>query len=313
MLALGVVVLELLPLAQASAADPQSSPPPDDLVAGAARGVVGLLLVPDAQASASKPQSSPPDAAAVLLRDVVVAGGAAGVSLGIPQSSTGAGWLAAGAPDLDPPREGVLSPLGAAFAPDAQGLLELVELPLSSPLLALGVVLPLELAQASALAPQSSPPPDLGAELDFGVDGLEEDPQPEFQSSVGVALAGALLLALGVVLPRGAELPPEAQASALAPQSSFEAPLLAAGLAVVFAAVRLEVTDPQALVAAFQSSGSLLTGAAERDVEVLEPLEVLPTPQSSTGASHDSVGAPLDEPESRRNLKMLKLKTISRF
>jgi hypothetical protein len=52
LLALGVVVLELLPLAQVSAADDQSSPPPPDEVAvGAALGVVGLLLVPDAQAS----------------------------------------------------------------------------------------------------------------------------------------------------------------------------------------------------------------------------------------------------------------------
>jgi hypothetical protein len=255
--------------------------------------------VPDAQASASKPQSSFPDAD-VLLRDVAVAGGADGGSLGIPQSSKEADWLTAGAPDRDPPREGVLPPLETAFAPDAQGLLELVELPQSSPLLALGVVLPFELAQASALAPQSSPPPDLGAEVDFGVDGLEEDPQPEFQSSGAVVLllAGALLLALGVVLPRGAELlPEEAQASALAPQSS----LLAAGLGVVFAAVRLEVTEPQALVAAFQSSGSLLEGAAEREVEVLEPLEVLPTPQSSTGLSHDSVVGPLDEPETTSN------------
>ena len=151
-------------------------------------------------------------------------------------------------------------------------------------MLALGVVVLelLPLAQASAADPQSSPPPDDLA-------------------------AGA---ARGVV---GLLLVPDAQASALAPQSSFVAPLPSADLAVVFAAVLLEVTDPQALVAAFQSSGSLLAGAAERDVEVLEALEVLPTPQSSTGASHDSVGAPLDEPESRRNLKMLKFKKISRF
>jgi hypothetical protein len=189
-------------------------------------------------------------------------------------------------------------------------------------LLALGVVLPLELAQASALAPQSSPPPDLGAEVDLGVDGLDVDPQPEFQSSAAAALplVGVLLgalqssvlvparLALGVVLPRGAELPPDAHASALAPQSSLEAPLLDAGLVlgVVFAAVRLDVTEPQALVAAFQSSGSLLAGAAERDVEVFEPLAVLPSPQSSTGASHDSVAAPLDEPDTTRNKKMVK-------
>ena len=87
MLALGVVVLELLPLAQLSAADDQSSPPPpDELAAGAALGVVGLLLVPDAQASASEPQSSLADDVAAPLRGVVVAGGASGVSLGIPQS-----------------------------------------------------------------------------------------------------------------------------------------------------------------------------------------------------------------------------------
>lgn len=282
MLALGVVdVFELLPVAHASAADDQSSVA-DVVGAGAARGVVGLL--PDFQASASDAQSS---FAGAVLRGVVVVAGAARASLDTPQSSTAAGWLV-DVVDLDPPRDGVLPPLGAALAPVAHGLLELPELPQSSALLELVVVFPLDVAQASALAPQSSLPPVLDVELVFGVDGLEEDPQ----SSV----VDAVLPALGVVLPRPEEVVPDAQASAEAPQSSPEATPVADDLelGVVFAAVRLDVTEPQAFVAAFQSSGSLLAGAADRDV--LEPLAVLPTPQSSATASHESE-APLDEPK----------------
>lgn len=186
----------------------------------------------------------------------------------------------------------------------AHGLLELPELPQSSPLLELVVVLPFEEAQASALAPQSSLPPLFEEELVLGVDGLEDDPDGLLDAPQSSVLAPALL-ALGVVLPREVELPPEdAQASAEAPQSS---PAAAAPLAdglelgVVFAAVRLEVTEPQAFVAAFQSSGSLPAGAADRDVEVLEPLAVLPSPQSSATASHESE-APLDEPKKQKSL-----------
>jgi hypothetical protein len=94
-------VWDMIP--QVSVADDQSSPPPpDELAVGAALGVVGLLLVPDAQASASEPQSSLADDVAAPLRGVVVAGGAAGVSLGIPQSSNGAFHDSVAAPLYEP-------------------------------------------------------------------------------------------------------------------------------------------------------------------------------------------------------------------
>lgn len=125
-------------------------------------------------------------------------------------------------------------PLGAALAPVAQGLLLLVpEDPQSSVLALAGVVLPLELAQASALAPQSSVVPDFEADV-LGVDGFELAPHESqsFNATVVVAagasigrpqsssawVLGADLLATGVVLPR--ELLVDDQASAPSPQSS---------------------------------------------------------------------------------------------
>ncbi len=131
---------------------------------------------------------------------------------------------------------------------------------------------------------------------------------------------------LGVVLPRGAELPPVDQASALAPQSSLDRvplergvvdfpPLLPAAQAsafsphslevsppdglvfgVVLATFLLEVVEAQALVAAFQSSGSLLGGAAERDV-VLEPFVLVDQESAAIPHSDVSVAGFLDEPD----------------
>lgn len=200
-----------------------------------------------------------------------------------------------------------------------------------------GVDLPLEAAQASALAPQSSPPPPPDLEgVVFGVDGLEEAFH-EFQSSEAVALvfggsletpqsspaeeAGAARFALGVPLPRGLplEAPPldpqsspaldpldrevvlpplefAAKASAFSPQSLDGSVLAGLEFGVVFAAARVDVVEAQALVAAFQSSGSLLAGAADREV-LLDPLLVVDA-QASAAAPHSdaSVAGFLDDP-----------------